>query len=115
MASVASAKLLEGVSELVECGICSEELYTDPKDLPCRHTFCAECIKDWAGKCQKATTCPICRREFSIPVGGIASLPLNATIAKLVELSLVSSREVKGLMCNVCADEEEKAVNKMAS
>ena len=30
----------------------------------CVHTFCFECIKEWATKC--ANTCPLCKKRFHV-------------------------------------------------
>ena len=61
-----------------ECSICME-VYKCPKILPCRHTFCAICLKDYADEMQSRheMCCPLCRKVFSIPEGDIDNLLSN--------------------------------------
>ncbi|XP_067665951.1 E3 ubiquitin-protein ligase TRIM56-like [Haliotis asinina] len=49
----------------LSCSICME-LYTDPKQLPCLHSFCKQCLsthilKQVAGSGDIAFPCPVCR------------------------------------------------------
>jgi len=39
-------KLIEGIEELLSCGICFE-LFKDPVTLSCSHTYCYKCLQDW--------------------------------------------------------------------
>ena len=50
------------------------ELFTEPKILPCCHTFCLECLKKTAsrGKTEGQITCPKCRQSHPIPAGGLS-------------------------------------------
>lgn len=34
----------EGINPLVQCGLC-QDVYDDPRVLPCSHTFCLECLQ----------------------------------------------------------------------
>ena len=38
--------LLHNLREEVSCPVCTN-VYTDPKHLPCLHTFCLQCLKHW--------------------------------------------------------------------
>ena len=61
------------------CAVCLE-IYRDPKFLPCHHTFCAECVQSWADgyRGNEGTfPCPYCRKETSLPPGGVAALQSN--------------------------------------
>ena len=53
-----------------KCSVCLE-LFTEPKILPCCHTFCLECLKKTAsgGKTEGQITCPKCRQSHPIPAG----------------------------------------------
>tara|TARA_B100001063_G_scaffold121804_1_gene113791 strand:- start:943 stop:1527 length:585 start_codon:yes stop_codon:yes gene_type:complete len=44
-----------------DCSICMCEI-TDKATLPCKHTFCKDCIVKWS---ETSTTCPNCREPFS--------------------------------------------------
>ena len=56
-----------------KCSVCLE-LFTDPKVLPCCHTFCLECLKKTATreKTRGQITCPKCRESHVIPEGGLS-------------------------------------------
>jgi hypothetical protein len=41
-----------------KCVICLEETIATPVTLPCRHSFCHDCIQPWFAK---KNTCPTCR------------------------------------------------------
>ena len=53
-------KSKEGDTVVEDCPICMDKI-TDPKTLPCKHTFCTECI-DQAFK--HASKCPCCGQIF---------------------------------------------------
>ena len=68
------------------CGICLST-YEIPKGLPCLHSFCLECIREWVctsqGKDHKASvTCPNCRKECVLPDNGVDGLPTNFFITE---------------------------------
>ena len=67
------------------------ELFTEPKVLPCCHTFCLQCLKKSAQK-QGEITCPQCRKTHRIPKGG-----LGALLTDFIEAYLAYKAEVAGL------------------
>ncbi|XP_063419892.1 uncharacterized protein LOC134705051 [Mytilus trossulus] len=61
------------------CPICLE-IFTSPKILDCRHTFCLNCLKGYSdeiGPKQHKLYCPLCRTEFKIPNDGLSHLVTN--------------------------------------
>ena len=94
--------------DATNCCICTD-FFKSPKTLPCLHTFCLECLEKYAEDKDPGDTdtCPICRREFSIPQGGIALLPTNLFIEKLVEIKKLASN--RQLVCDLCKDEDSAA------
>ena len=63
---------------LTECSICMQP-FKIPKNLPCIHTFCLECLIKY-GKDElpgDEMACPLCRQMFKIPAGGFEKLPNN--------------------------------------
>jgi hypothetical protein len=44
------------------CSICTEEIKGKRAEIECGHTFCLECIQQWASI---ENTCPYCKREFT--------------------------------------------------
>ena len=68
-------KSLEELEREITCGICQEH-YTDPKILPCLHYYCKQCVLRLALRTDtgKAFSCPECRREATLPEGGVDEL-----------------------------------------
>ena len=75
----------------ISCSICTE-YFNRPKILPCLHTFCESCLRDYVlTKSQQnaeivADTfpCPLCQRNTNMPPGGdISSFPDNHFIESL--------------------------------
>lgn len=68
------------------CTICFNT-FTSPKALPCLHTFCEGCIRDFVTgrgyENQGQFPCPVCRAEIPIPPGGVAAFPDNHLVASL--------------------------------
>ena len=81
-----SMKLLmkEG-KDATECLICTD-IFSSPKILPCFHTFCLKCIEQYGKDTREGgtLTCPLCRREFKVPVGGFSELKSNFFLERLV-------------------------------
>ena len=61
-----------------ECPI-STKVYSEPKVLPCIHTFCLKCLEGWSEDKNPGDqmSCPLCRKEFTVPDGGLEKLPKN--------------------------------------
>ena len=89
------------------CQLCSK-LFTDPRILPCLHSFCCQCLHKESEKVapHQSLQCPICLRNAPIPVGGASALPKNLHLEFEVEVAecmskFVSSSEVP---CSFCAN-----------
>jgi len=89
------------VSELLVCPICIEILQ-NAKSLPCLHTFCLQCLKDyWADTVAgDKVFCPVCRKPCDIPHNGLDGLPNNFFVQNLIEIDNVSSDGSGGIPCN---------------
>ena len=78
-----------------------------PKLLPCVHTFCQKCLEQHTGGRRPGDKerCPLCRQEFVIPSGGIARLPGNFFIDKLVDIHKKTQCQIRNvdiIMCDIC-------------
>ena len=51
------------VFDQLTCTIC-QSIFERPKELPCKHLFCEDCIFLWTRR-SKPASCPICRAIFS--------------------------------------------------
>lgn len=81
---MADAKGWEQIEERITCLMCGE-LYTDPKTLPCLHTFCKGCLdtRD-EGKEEGEACCPLCLHPF--PEGGIGAVETNVAMNCLIKI-----------------------------
>ena len=104
---MASSKPLHDIDDITYCCICTE-LYNSPKVLPCLHTFCLECLEKYsADRCPgDEDTCPLCRQQYIIPPDGIAELPPNFFIQKLVDIKKLATVNIQ-LKCDLCVEGSE--------
>lgn len=119
-----SAKELHVVVEKLRdetvCCICTET-FSDPRLLPCNHTFCLKCLtscvtaREWAPEEQlewaflraSRPPCPMCRQRFTIPDQGLIDLPKNFLVIRLIDITNSSdaiSAEGKGALCDACTE-----------
>jgi len=80
--------------------------------LPCVHTFCLKCIDHWSQErvSGENVSCPTCRNQFTISEGGVAALPKNCFVEKLLAVKKVSFTLSQGeTVCDVCSDEDQSA------
>jgi len=96
--------------DMTECCICIE-VFTDPRVLPCKHTFCLQCLLNY-GKDKRLgdnIPCPLCRKEFTIPADGLSGIPKNFIMEKLVSARKLSAGEEAGhILCDVCSSDEAR-------
>ena len=101
---MAEAKGIE-FQQLLECSIC-HYIFTNPLCLPCMHTFCCNCIKDYVHKLQsdggKASefNCPTCRCRVVIPKGGVDQLPKQLFVENLKDV--IASTTKPEINCDYC-------------
>ena len=87
----ATSRIHTELERLIECPICMDS-FTDPVALPCMHTFCSKCIKQYVDTSDndenetRKINCPTCRRHVDIPEGGAERLPKNLFVNNLKEV-----------------------------
>ena len=101
---MATAKQLD---DITECPICTE-VYTDPRVLPCVHTYCLKCIEAWSKDKQPGdeVACPLCRKDFTLSSNGVGDLPKNFFVKKFLQMKELSSVESKTSPCETCSGDE---------
>ena len=96
--------LLDNRHDEVSCSVCMCT-FTDPKQLPCLHSFCLNClngIQRTSGLHGKIT-CPECRRQFQIPGNGNPSeLPTNVRINSLLDVLAIKECSTANVKCENC-------------
>ena len=77
----ANNSMLVSMQEEFTCVIC-QELFIRTFTLPCSHSFCEWCIKEWM-KGKRQQDCPVCRKK--ITSDPVHSLALDNAISKIEE------------------------------
>ena len=96
--------LLHNLHEEVSCSVCMSP-FTDPKLLPCFHTFCLHCLNELQRTSGKhgEITCPECRRKFQVPGSGYPKdLPANFRMNSLLDVMAIQKCNVAGVKCGNC-------------
>ena len=96
--------LLNSLHEEVCCSVCMTT-FTDPKQLPCLHSFCLHCLNGilrTSGR-HDIITCPECRRESRVPSSGnLKELPTNFRINSLLDVLTIKECNTTGVKCGNC-------------
>ena len=96
--------LLDNLHEEVSCSVCMTT-YTEPKILPCFHTFCYHCLNGilrTSGR-HNIIACPECRREVQVPSSGnLKDLPTNFRINSLLDVLAIKECHTAGVKCTNC-------------
>ena len=104
-------KSLEDLEQEVTCAVCQEH-YTDPKILPCLHYYCKQCILRLAlrtGK-DKPFSCPECRKDTTLPEGGVEELKSAFFINRLKSMYVKHKKALsKQVQCEICTNPEALA------
>ena len=103
--------LLNNLHEEVSCSVCMCK-YTDPKQLPCLHSFCLHClngIQRTSGRRDKIA-CPECRQEFNVPDNGnLNALPTNFRINSLLDVLAIKECSTTGVKCGNCDNRSKES------
>ncbi len=81
---VSEVKTLKELEKEITCSVC-QEYYAEPKVLPCLHYYCKECVHRLALRTasNKPFSCPECRKETTLPEGGVEELKTAFFINRL--------------------------------
>ena len=98
--------LLVNLKKQVTCSICLDT-YTEPKTIPCLHTFCCECLDKHARVSQKQGKfrCPECQAAIDLPEGNRFDRLPNSFFHKSL-LSLLAFRQIgdaSSITCYQCS------------
>ncbi|XP_068675572.1 E3 ubiquitin-protein ligase TRIM71-like [Montipora foliosa] len=105
-------QLFANLKKEAECPLCIETV-TNPKTLPCLHSFCLKCLDKHANfaRRQLKTTikCPVCQTSFQIPeTNTFDKLPSSFHLNRLVDVLALDDTSVQSQRCNSC-DENNTA------
>ena len=90
------------MSELT-CTVCLDR-FTEPKVLPCCHTFCKGCLERLLEKSKEKEklVCPQCRAEHKVPQNGPGRFLTDFTLTHELEKAEISKIERKSVACGEC-------------
>ena len=83
------------INLMLECPICQEQ-FSEPRVLPCQHTFCRHCLEKIREHQStiESIPCPLCRATYHLTTNDIDDLPKNIFAANLIDI--VRQGELKG-------------------
>ena len=96
--------LLHNLREEVSCPVCTN-IYTDPKHLPCLHTFCLQCLKQWHRTSHGRDTirCPKCQVVSRVPESGdLKDLPTSFYLNGLIDVLAIKECKSSQVRCGNC-------------
>ena len=96
--------LLHNLREEVSCLVCSD-IYNDPKHLPCLHSFCLHCLKQWHIKSRGGDTirCPNCQAVSRVPESGdLKDLPTSFYLNGLIDVLAIRECRSSQVRCGNC-------------
>ena len=88
MATKPSSPGLLKLEEQLTCPVCLGH-YTNPKTLPCLHSFCQDCLEGLPLDKKNETyylSCPTCRHCTELPEEGAGAFPVASTLNNLKEI-----------------------------
>ncbi|KAK2164524.1 hypothetical protein LSH36_62g01076 [Paralvinella palmiformis] len=95
----------ENYEHVLMCLIC-RSLFDDydhqPKFLPCHHTFCKDCLREYVKQAGDEIECPSCRKTATIPSAGVVALQTNFYV-KYIQSLVYGSGTTNGnvLECDI--------------
>ena len=105
-------KGVKDLEEEITCAICHEH-YTEPKVLPCCHYYCKQCLHQLTlRKCaDKPFSCPECRKDTTLPEGGLDNLPTAFFVNRMKEVhsKLELAHGKVEAKCEICLEDKAEA------
>lgn len=117
----------ESIFENFVCNLCLE-LYTEPKSLPCLHSFCRECLLCYLQSRQPSTAssssilhydrfpCPVCKQRVNLEwqkhlTFGSLDVVVDSFCDNFHLVSMMQDLDIKPLTkyCGICINDDVKA------
>ena len=102
------------LQERVTCSVCTK-VYTKPKELPCTHVFCLDCLVNCESEgentdeMQVNLKCPLCKIEVELPnVGSFATMPDCSLVKNVIDMMALKEGSVPSVPCGNCDEKSEE-------
>ena len=104
--SSSSSPGLFKLEEQLTCSVCLDH-YTNPKTLPCLHSFCQDCLEGLPLDKKNETyylSCPTCRHCTELPKEGAGAFPVAFTLNNLKEIHSLMKKvaDPQQVTCDNC-------------
>ena len=96
--------LLYNLREEVSCPVC-KDIFKDPRQLPCIHSFCLHCLKHWhqSSGGQTEFRCPKCQALSRVPASGdLKDLPTSFYLNGMIDVLAIKECNTTQIMCGNC-------------
>ena len=96
--------LFYNLREEVSCPVCSD-LFKDPRQLPCLHSFCLHCLKHWhqTSGGQNVFRCPKCQAVSAVPASGdLTDLPTSFYLNGMIDVLAIKECNTTQVTCGNC-------------
>ena len=99
------------LEEQLTCPVCLD-LYTNPKTLPCLHSFCQKCLERLSQEREARgdtyyLSCPTCRQRTKVPREGVGAFLVAFNINNLKEISQSLRNKVSDPQQVTCNDHDK--------
>uniref|UniRef100_A0A1X7UVI4 RING-type domain-containing protein n=2 Tax=Amphimedon queenslandica TaxID=400682 RepID=A0A1X7UVI4_AMPQE len=97
---LSSSPSLLKLTEQLTCPVCLDH-YTNPKTLPCLHSFCEHCLEGLPLDKKNETYylfCPTCRQHTELPKKGVGAFPVAFHLNNLKDIH--STMKKAGAICD---------------
>ena len=103
--------LFYNLREEVSCPVCSD-LFKDPRQLPCLHSFCLHCLKHWhqTSGGQNTFRCPKCQALSRVPASGdLKDLPTSFYLNGMIDVLAIKECNTTQVTCGNCDKKSSEA------
>ena len=108
--SLKQGNVISSIRKNLTCQIC-DNLFKDPRILPCLHTFCCQCIETLLRNRpleEKQLKCPTCELDTGLECRkSVRLLPPNSLLISLLDVLLIHQGE--SIVCDVCDPSEDSS------
>ncbi|XP_011617220.2 E3 ubiquitin-protein ligase TRIM11-like [Takifugu rubripes] len=98
------------LEETLTCSVC-QEIFEDPRQLPCGHSMCLGCLENLRDHCTDVPfRCPNCRKYFGPYIGISKSFTLTTIVEDYQEIRRRKGAADRRVCCDCCPDQQNPAV-----